>query len=149
MLHIFSSAFRRSAESLLSIMLNASLSYGIDWSDRAQPTSHCWFPHADRGTCSYASCSVPPATSNPLFVRCGSCALVIHSEHLADRDHSDCSHNGILPCRPLFSEEGLAGNPDKVDQHFWSPVSFLKRACIQCNRKIIAKALNRNGERYS
>ena len=138
----------------LSKVFDSSPSHGVDWSERAQPTSHCWFPYPDGNRvphviCSYATCSVSPSTRQSSWIQCGSCGIIIHNEHLTDCDPLNDFYNHISPCRSSFSDDSLKEDPKNWDQHFWSPISSLKNPCIRCKRKIIFKVRYRSDERDS
>lgn len=118
---------------------NISISYGVDWSDNARPSSHCWFPVTSNDEsiaqpCEYVSCTEQKSA----ILQCGSCALIVHSHHLNDLKVTNA--NSIPPCRPSFSD-----NSSKYDEHFWSHVSVLSTPCAHCRRKSVANTLFGNG----
>ncbi|CAF3669231.1 unnamed protein product [Rotaria sp. Silwood1] len=107
-----------------------SISYRVDWSDRAQPTSHCWFPFRSDDplvvqSCAYVSCTDRKSTYQSTFLQCESCTLVVHSHHLND---SQTTKADFLPsCRSSFADNTMMNNsplddkenPSKYDEHFW------------------------------
>lgn len=122
------------------IINNISDLYGVDWSNRATPTSHCWFPamsndSSNGQTCMYVSCGkLKPADSSPLL-KCGSCELLIHSHHL---NNSHASSGDILPpCRPSFIDR--KNYPSQDDEHCWSNVPVLSEPCSYCRRQSMSK----------
>lgn len=138
----------------LAKLLDSSPSHGVDWSEGAQPTSHCWFLYPDGGhvprvICSYATCSVSPSARHSSWIQCGSCGIIIHNEHCIDGDPLNDFDNHILPCRSSFSDDSFEEDPKKWDQHFWSPISVLKNPCIRCKHKVTSKVRYRSDERHS
>ncbi|CAF1192614.1 unnamed protein product [Adineta steineri] len=121
---------------------NTTVSYGVDWSDHAHPTSHCWFPLtsddvATIQSCTYTACTNPKSIYESTLIRCASCALIIHSHHLDDLQATKAD---FLPhCRPSFVDDN--DNSSKYDQHFWSDVSILPKPCLQCQRASVATTL--------
>ena len=120
------------------ISSTTSSAYGVDWSNHAHPTSHCWFPIASNELSTAPSCAYVPCTNQEsIFLRCGSCDLVVHSHHLND---SQVIKTDSLPhCRLSFVDDNV--NPSKYDQHFWSHVSELPKPCMHCQRTSIATTL--------
>ncbi len=135
---------------------NTSILYGVDWSDRARPTSHCWFPFTSNDplttqSCAYVSCTDRKSTCQSTLLHCESCALVVHSHHLND---SQANKASFLPyCRSSFidnitTENSLLDgeeNPSKYDRHFWSHVSVLPKPCMHCQRTSMATSLFGSG----
>ena len=99
-----------------------SVTYGVDWSNNASPSSHCWFPLTDADSLGIKKKSRDEAT----MLQCGSCALVTHSHHSEDL---------IKPCRPSFSDAN--DDSSKSDEHFWSYVSALSVPCAHCQQSSI------------
>ena len=113
-----------------------SVSFGVDWSKKAESTSHCWLPyqfvsHSSAPTCGYTLCTISQPYHTEPFIQCGTCAISIHKEHIADLQNATGTHQCILPCRPSFNDDIV----DKYDQHYWSRVPVLKQPCIICRRK--------------
>ncbi|CAF4048699.1 unnamed protein product [Rotaria magnacalcarata] len=124
---------------------NTPVSYGVEWSDRVRPTSHCWFSFTSTNastaqSCIYATCSNIKSKHSLALLQCGSCGLVIHSHHLNNVKSTEVD---LLPiCRPSFVENPKLGssdienenNPSKYDRHFWSQVNTLSKPCTYCQR---------------
>ena len=134
---------------------HTSVAYDVDWSDRAQPTSHCWFPYKFDSSsaaqpCAYASCANRITTHHSLVLQCETCALIIHANHLND---SQTINNLIPSCRPSFIEnatfENLTTddecNSSNYDQHFWSCASILPSPCVHCKRKSMSRSQSSAG----
>ncbi|CAF4292300.1 unnamed protein product [Rotaria sp. Silwood2] len=133
-----------------------SVSYGIDWSDRARPTSHCWFPctssyPSTAQHCSYATCSNRNRTAQMPLLQCGSCGLVVHAHHLND---SHATEDNLLPsCRPSFVDNPMLeesyvdyeDNPSNYDKHFWTYVSTLTKPCVYCKQKAVPASMFTTG----
>ncbi|CAF4806395.1 unnamed protein product [Rotaria sp. Silwood1] len=111
-----------------------SVSYGVDWSDQARSTSHCWFPSNYPSTakhCTYAACSNLKSIVQMPFLECGSCGLVLHAHHLNDSHTTE--ENVLLSCRPSFIDNPISveshtdaeDNSSNYDKHFWTYVSTL------------------------
>ncbi|CAF5009800.1 unnamed protein product, partial [Rotaria sp. Silwood1] len=129
-----------------------SISYRVDWSDRAQPTSHCWFPFRSDDplvvqSCAYVSCTDRKSTYQSTFLQCESCTLVVHSHHLND---SQTTKADFLPsCRSSFADNTMMNNsplddkenPSKYDEHFWLRVPVLQKPCAHCQRTSMATTL--------
>lgn len=114
---------------------NISGLYGVDWSERARPTSHSWFPFASddaltTGSCTFVSCREQKGT----LIQCGSCSLLVHSHHLTQLNSADLNH--LTPCRPSFTESTTAeGSPyHETTEHVWSDAPFLRQLCELCQR---------------
>lgn len=133
-----------SSSSSASSEVNTSVTYGVDWSERARPTSHCWFPYKPTDppssqSCAFVSCKDPKSTQLVEFAYCESCSLIVHTHHLhLDLQSTVANAHFIAPCRPSFSEsstymEMLEQN--KFDRHFWTHVSILTKPCALCKRK--------------
>ncbi|CAF0846433.1 unnamed protein product [Rotaria sp. Silwood1] len=130
---------------------NIPITYGIDWSDRARPTSHCWFPYKpnDLSTsqpCALFSCKDPKSYNLSEFVQCESCLLIVHTHHLVDLQI--ITTNTIPPCRPSFSESVSVNDinyQSKFDRHYWSHVSILTKPCALCKRKSMSTSLFGSG----
>ena len=78
-----------SSSSSASSEVNPSITYGVDWSERARPTAHCWFPYkstdpSSSQPCAYVSCKDPKSTQLVEFIHCESCSLIVHTHHLTD-----------------------------------------------------------------
>ncbi|CAF4113840.1 unnamed protein product, partial [Rotaria sordida] len=129
-----------------------SVSYGVDWSDRARPTSHCWFPYtfnypSTAQRCAYATCSNRKPTVLMPFLQCGSCGLTVHAHHLNDSHATE--DNVLSSCRPSFIDNPISeklyvngeDNPSNFDKHFWTHIPTLTEPCVYCNRKSIPKGL--------
>ncbi|CAF3119080.1 unnamed protein product [Rotaria socialis] len=124
---------------------STSVSYGVEWSDRVRPTSHCWFSFTstDASTaqsCIYATCPNLKSKHPLALLQCGSCDIVIHSHHLNNVKSTEVD---LLPiCRPSFVENQKSrsanieseNNPPKYDRHFWSQVNTLPKPCTYCQR---------------
>ncbi|CAF1144510.1 unnamed protein product, partial [Rotaria sordida] len=113
-----------------------SVSYGVDWSDRARPTSHCWFPYTSNypstaQRCAYATCSNRKPTVLMPFLQCGSCGLTVHAHHLNDSHATE--DNVLSSCRPSFIDNPISeklyvngeDNPSNFDKHFWTHIPTL------------------------
>jgi hypothetical protein len=127
---------------------NACVVYGVDWSDRARPTSHCWFPITSDDSfsveqCAYVSCTNETPIYQSTLLQCGSCALVVHSHHLNDLQAAKADF--LPPCRLSFVDG--EDNQSKYDQHFWSHVSLLPKPCAYCQH--ISMATNLFEREYS
>jgi hypothetical protein len=131
---------------------NISIPYGVDWSDSARPSSHCWFPLTCNDAsiaqpCEYVSCMEQKST----IVQCGSCALTVHSHHLNDLGVTNADL--IPPCRPSFIDNttpinsllNREDNPLKYDEHFWSHVSVLSTPCVHCQQTSVTNTLFGSG----
>ncbi|CAF1142902.1 unnamed protein product [Rotaria sordida] len=130
-----------------------SISYGVDWSDRACPTSHCWFPFTSNDSrtaqpCAYVSCTKLKPTRQSTLLQCASCTLVVHEHHLTDSQATKA--DTIPPCRPSFVDNTMLrnsllddddDNTSKYDEHFWSHVPVLPKPCMHCQRTSIATTL--------
>ncbi|CAF4715614.1 unnamed protein product [Rotaria sp. Silwood1] len=127
-----------------------SVSYGVDWSDQARSTSHCWFPSNYPSTakhCTYAACSNLKSIVQMPFLECGSCGLVLHAHHLNDSHTTE--ENVLLSCRPSFIDNPISveshtdaeDNSSNYDKHFWTYVPTLTEPCVYCKRKSIRKNL--------
>ncbi len=122
---------------------NTSITYGIDWSDRARPTSHCWFTYkptdlSSSQPCAFFSCKDPKSTQFVEFVYCESCSLIVHTHHLIDLQQTTTTTNLIPQCRPSFSESSTYSemiDQNKFDRHYWAQVSVLTKTCALCKRK--------------
>ena len=127
-----------------------TISYGVDWSSHAYPTSHCWFPYepsypSTSQLCTYATCSNFESKISRSFAECRACGVVVHRHHLND---SHTTKDNILPpCRPSFIDDATSekshvsekDNSSSYDQHFWSQVSVLPEPCANCKRKSTPK----------
>lgn len=116
------------------------MSYGIDWTDRAYSTSHCWFPYTSNDltstpACSFFSCT-NPKPSLLKIVQCELCFLVVHTHHLSN--HSAIKPNSMPPCRPSFFNED---EQNKFDQHFWTNISVFSKPCAFCKRKSMSNPI--------
>jgi len=123
--------------------VNNSITYGVDWSDRTRPTSHCWFPYkstdlSSSHPCAYFSCKDPKFSQTTECVHCESCSIYVHTYHLIDFQQSQTITNFIPPCRPSFSESSTYNemiDQNKFDRHYWARVSMLTKPCALCKRK--------------
>ena len=123
-----------------SMESESSFSFGVDWSDSAYPTFHCWLPYGSNDSssvplCFHTSCTRSPPISVNTLVQCGSCTISVHKDHIADALNTNDAHNYIPPCRPSFSLSSIANDYSEHDRHHWSLVPKLKRPCMRCNRK--------------
>ncbi|CAF1366936.1 unnamed protein product, partial [Adineta steineri] len=124
-------------------MQEASESFvnGVDWSNSAEPTSHCWFHYSCETSstsrlCAYISCKNRKSTSDFPLIQCATCLLIVHATHLSELEESTTTdHHKIPPCRPSFVDDNIADNVDMHDQHYWSHVSTLSTPCTYCKRK--------------
>ncbi|CAF4841337.1 unnamed protein product [Rotaria sp. Silwood2] len=111
---------------------------GVDWSDRAHPSSYCWFPLTSNDSstapsCAYGSCAKWKQTGQSALLQCQSCNLIMYAHHLTNSSTSN--NDSIQSCRPSFVDNTEQGNsltnnkdsPLKFDQHFWSHVSTLPK----------------------
>ncbi|UJR23191.1 hypothetical protein I4U23_026210 [Adineta vaga] len=142
-----------SSSSNTSSEINSAITYGIDWSDRATPTSHCWFSYklsdlSSAQPCGFFSCKDPKSNQYTEFVQCESCSLIVHTHHLLDLQATTTT-NFIPPCRPSFSEainsnsynQKDINDPNRFDQHYWSHVSLLTKPCALCKRKSMSSSI--------
>lgn len=111
-------------------------SNGVDWSEHALPTSHCWLPHvrdrsAPPSSCSYVSCR---RTSDSSFVQCPICSLTVHSIHLPDLSIAD---DTCPPCRPSFVDERMVHETGTGDRHCWSHATSTSTPCAYCHGKFV------------
>jgi hypothetical protein len=111
--------------------------YGVDWSENARPTSHCWLPQLSQNSstsclCSYISCQKHQSMTDSSSVQCPTCSLSIHSIHLSDLSATDDS---ITPCRSSFTDERTPDDTGMHDQHHWSYAPTLPTPCTLCKRK--------------
>lgn len=104
--------FLDSSEAQTESRTKAPHSHGVDWSDGARPTSHCWLP----------SISIDQASEE----RCGSCAVLLHSQH--------STLDSLPACLPSFFDDDDDEVSQIVDQHFWSRVPVLTEPCAHCER---------------
>ncbi|CAF1094302.1 unnamed protein product [Rotaria magnacalcarata] len=130
---------------------NISITYGIDWSERACPTSHCWFSYklndlSSSQPCALVSCKDSKSNNPSEFVQCESCLLIVHTHHLID---SSIIISKIIPaCRPSFSESITANemiNQNKFDRHYWLHIPVLTKPCVLCKRKSMSSSLFGSG----
>ncbi len=130
-------------------------SYGVDWSDRAQPTSHCWLPYSSTKSsasylCAYMSCKNSKSTSDLSLIRCPTCSLTIHASHLSElQEVTTCTPRGIPPCRPSFMDSNTTDDVSMQDQHYWSHVSALSLPCTHCKQKSFKGISYNNDKRVS
>jgi hypothetical protein len=122
------------------------LSFGVDWSDKARSTFHCWFPYEsiDRSRvpmCAYALCTISQSFRGDSFIQCGSCTISIHKEHAADLQRTTDLSNLIPPCRPSFSDRTTEEDPNTHDRHYWSHIPTLTKPCILCQRKTLSRTV--------
>lgn len=143
-----SSSSTSSSSSNTSSRTNTSICFGVDWSERARPTSHCWFPFklhdaTSSQICAFFSCKDPKSTNSMEFVRCESCSVVVHMHHLINLPLTSTTTNYIPPCRPSFSESNQQDRMDqnKADRHYWSHVSILTKPCVLCRRKSMSSSI--------
>ena len=137
-----------SSSSNTSSDTNIPIAYGVDWSDRARPTSHCWFPHkahdvSSYQACAFFSCKEPKGNHSVNFVQCESCSIAVHTHHLIDLPATaTTTTNYIPPCRPSFSESSQEKtDQSKADRHYWSHASILTKPCALCRRKSVSSSL--------
>ncbi|CAF1401435.1 unnamed protein product [Adineta ricciae] len=144
-----------SSSSNASSETNSSISYGVDWSDRATPTSHCWFPYkmtdiSSAQPCGFFSCREPKSNQFVEFLQCESCSLIVHTHHLLDLQAATTSTTNLIPpCRPSFSEpinpnsysQKDINDPNRFDRHYWSHVSILTKPCALCKRKSMSSSI--------
>jgi hypothetical protein len=124
-------------------------SFGVDWSDEAHSTSHCWIPygsirHSPVPTCAYTLCSISEPFRSESFIQCGTCTISIHSEHVDDFPKVTNAHQYVPPCRPSFSDQTVTHDHS---EHYWSHVPKLTKPCIICNHKTLSRSLNANNGR--
>ncbi|CAF3872876.1 unnamed protein product [Rotaria sp. Silwood1] len=130
------------------------ISYGVDWSDRAHPSSHCWFRFTsdDSSTahsCAYGSCAKGQQTGQSALLQCQSCNLIMHAHHL-NSSLSTTNNDSIQCCRPSFVDSTEQGNlltnnkdsPLKFDEHFWSRVLILPKSCMHCQPTSMVSTLD-------
>lgn len=98
-----------SSEAQTESSTKASNSDGVDWSDRARPTSHCWLPSKSSGQASEK--------------QCGSCTVLLHSQLPTE--------NSPQTCRPSFVDAD-EDTSRIVDRHFWTRVPILTEPCAHC-----------------
>jgi hypothetical protein len=121
-----------------------TVSYGVDWSTSARPSSHCWFPFtcneaSTTQSCEYVSCTEQKLTDQSTILQCGSCALTVHSHHWDDLE-------SLPPCRPSFIDNTKSkDSSSKYDEHFWSHVSVLSTPCEHCERTSMGNTLFGSG----
>jgi hypothetical protein len=132
----------------------SSFSFGVDWSDNAHPTSHCWLPYWSNDSssvpmCFYTSCKISPPICANTLVRCGSCTISVHKDHITDALNTDDVHNYIPPCRPSFSHSSVADDSSEHDRHHWSLVPTLRRPCIRCKQKKMSRKLTNGNAKMS
>jgi hypothetical protein len=138
-----------SSSSSASSETNIPVKYGIDWSDRARPTSHIWFPYKLNDPSAAQPCALCPckdSKSNQVsdFVQCVSCLNVVHTQHLVDMPTT----NSIRPCRLTFSESinsNAKDNQTNFDRHYWLYASILTKPCAFCKRKSMSGSLFGSG----
>ena len=128
---------------------NIPISYGTDWTDRAYPTAHCWFPYtpADPTSsppCSFFSCKNPKPPILLALVQCESCFLIVHTHHLSNL--SAVRNSSMPACRPSFHDED---EQDRSDRHFWSPITALSKPCAFCKRKSMSNPIFSGANRPS
>ncbi|CAF4027189.1 unnamed protein product, partial [Rotaria sp. Silwood2] len=114
--------------------------FGVDWSNKVHPRSHCWLPYCliDCSRilrCAYTLCKVSHPFRADTMIQCGSCRISIHKEHIDDLQKISHSHNYIPFCRPSFSDSIISNDRGEYDHHFWSPIPSLTRSCTICKRK--------------
>lgn len=115
-------------------------SYGIDWSDHAYPTSHCWSPYSYKNAshsrlCTYISCKKDKVTKTSL-VECLVCSLIIHTEHLVDLQATDNTDKLLPQCRSSFIDSNANNDINSYDQHQWSSsTSVRSQKCDYCHSK--------------
>jgi hypothetical protein len=126
---------------------DSSFLFGVDWSDKAHSTSHCWFPYCSKNSspvpsCAYTLCTISQSIHASTFVQCGSCTIFVHRDHVAHLEKTVDIYNHIPPCRPSFSDSSIADNYSEHDRHYWSPVSALMKPCMRCKQKNMSQTLN-------
>ena len=142
-----------SSSSTASSETTTPITFGTDWSERACPTSHCWFPYkltdvASAQPCGFFSCKDPKSNQSVELVRCESCSLIVHTHHLLDLAVTTTT-NFIPQCRPSFSEtispsscsQKDMHDPNRYDRHYWSHVSILTKPCALCKRKSMSSSI--------
>ncbi|CAF0745439.1 unnamed protein product [Adineta steineri] len=118
-----------------------SFTNGVDWSNSAEPTSHCWLHYSCETSsasrlCACILCKNRKSTSDFPLIQCATCLLIVHATHLSELEESTTNtHHTIPPCRPSFVDNNIAENVDMHDQHYWSHVSTLSAPCTYCKRK--------------
>jgi hypothetical protein len=123
----------------------------MDWSDRARPTSHCWFSYkptdpSSSQPCAYVSCKDPKFNNLAEFVQCESCSFIVHTHHLIDSQQT--ASNLIPPCRPSFSESinySEMIDKNKFDRHYWTHIPILTKPCALCKRKSTSSSFFSSG----
>jgi hypothetical protein len=146
----------QSISSSLSSDSNATTLHGVDWTNNAYSTSHCWFPYAPNDpsssllppslqTCSFVSCQNRRPALLLSLLQCESCLILVHTQHLIESQATSLSiAHSIPPCRPSFYETNSNNDKHgttKLDQHFWTDVNVLTKPCAFCKRKSISNSL--------
>ncbi|CAF3786226.1 unnamed protein product [Rotaria socialis] len=134
--------------------LEPALQLGVDWSDRAHPTSHCWLSYCSKTSlpasrCAYLSCTISEIMNMETCVECGSCTIVIHIDHIINVENVANIHNYIPPCRPSFSDTATADDHIEHDHHYWSSISKLLKPCMLCKRKTLLRMVTKDNTRTS
>ncbi|CAF3328660.1 unnamed protein product [Rotaria socialis] len=134
--------------------LEPALQLGVDWSDRACPTSHCWLSYCSKTSlpasqCAYLSRTIPEIMNMETCVECGSCIIVIHIDHIINVENAATIHNYIPPCRPSFFDMATEDNHIEHDHHYWSSISKLMKPCVLCKRKTISRMVTNDNTRIS
>lgn len=120
---------------------------GVDWTDQAHPTSHCWFSYnpidpSSAPACSFLACQNPKPTLILSLVQCETCLIVVHTHHLSSlQTKTSNTINYIPPCRPSFFGDNENDEDHKSERHFWSHTSTLPKPCAVCKRKSVANSL--------
>jgi hypothetical protein len=128
---------------------NIPIPYGVDWTDQARPTSHCWFPYnptdpASSPACSFFSCKNPKPTLILSLVQCESCLIVVHTHHLTNIRPATILTNHMPLCRPTFFDHNENEEQNKFDRHFWYNASILSKPCALCKRKSTSTSIFSN-----
>lgn len=129
-------------------------SYGVDWSDRAHPSSHCWLPYSSKNSsnsclCGYVSCKTDKSTALD-FAQCAVCSLIVHDDHLAELQATQSADNLIPKCRVSFIDGNCSDHISSYDRHEWlSSTSKRSQRCEHCQEKFITNTPNNDNHRTS
>ncbi|CAF1120443.1 unnamed protein product [Adineta ricciae] len=117
----------------------SSSEFGVDWSNRACPTSHCWFPVDSNGS----STNISESNSNlkSKLLCCETCGLTVHSHRLTNS--KVITSDFPSPCRPSFVD--VNSNSSDYDKHFWCQENTLPTPCLICQRTSVTATLFAHG----
>lgn len=128
-------------------------SYGVDWSDSAESTSHCWLPYSFNNSstshsCVYTSCKNSKSTSDSPLIQCAACLLTVHTVHLFESQETTTHARQLFPpCRPSFTHSSRTNDLSRHDQHYWAFVPTLSSSCTHCKQKSLKRTLDDNSKR--